>query len=254
MAERLFAHIEQRFKEEHEVSRLGRRLQEWRSEHRPLARFEDVDSLIRYFRDPSVSYEPKDEIAGILCALSPEDELANLLLFKLYIPGLIAKRRALFGRGLTQDELDATLVAGFLDRAAKTSLGTDMLSGRLLSSAREWVEREIDKRVRPQRDHEVPAPVDELFAEMRDPTDIADQVVSKAAAIDVVRRALNQGAIAKDQAAVLWAADVEGLSRKDVAARIGIAEGAARVRLHRARARLRAWLEGDHDTDRSENL
>ncbi|MGQ0668290.1 MAG: hypothetical protein ACT4PO_01215 [Actinomycetota bacterium] len=158
MAERLFADIERGFKEEHEASRLGRHLRTWRSEHPPLARFEDMDALVGFFRDRSISYAPKDEIAGILCALSPDDELAKLLLLKLYLPGLIAKRRALFGRGMTQDELDATLVAAFLDRAAKTHLGTEMLSGRLLGAARERVEREIGERIEPQREHGVPRP------------------------------------------------------------------------------------------------
>jgi hypothetical protein len=255
MAERLLADIERRFDSEQQASRLGRRFQEWRSEHPPFEPFESIDDLLGFFRDRSIPYAPKDEIAGILCALSPGDELANLLLLKLYVPGLIAKRRALFGRGLSRDELDATLVAGFLDRAAKTRLGTEMLSGRLLGAARERVEREIVKRIGPQRDHEVPAAVDEVFAEARVPTDIEEEVVSKAAAVDLIRRALNEGVIGKGQAAALWAADVEDLTVREVAARVGIGEGAAKVRMHRARRRLEQWLrESRRDTDSSENL
>lgn len=36
----------------------------------------------------------EDEIAGILCALSPDDELAMLLLLKLHLPAFITKRQA----------------------------------------------------------------------------------------------------------------------------------------------------------------
>jgi len=74
MAERLFADIERRFEAERRASRLGRRFRNWRAEHTPLERFESLDDLVGFFRDPSITYEPKDEIAGILCGHSPDDE------------------------------------------------------------------------------------------------------------------------------------------------------------------------------------
>lgn len=241
MAERLFASIERRFEAERGASRLGRRYQEWRSEHPDLERFEDADTLMGFFRDPSIPYRPKDEIAGILCALSPDDELAELLLLKLYVPGLIARRRALFGRGLTQDELDAALVAGFLGRATKTHLGTEMLSGRLLAAARDRARREIKQRVRLLA-REASTPVDPVFAYARDAADAVEEAMSKVAAAELIRKALTDGVISKEQAEILWATDVEKLQVKEAAARFGVADGAARVRLHRARARLRLWL------------
>lgn len=232
--EKLFADIERRFEAEQQAYRLGRRFQEWRSQHPSLERFQNVDELLDFFRDRSIPYAPKDKLAGILCSLSPEDELAELLLVKLYIPGLIAKRRGLFGYGLTQDELDSALVAGFLGRAAKTELGTEMLSGRLLTAARDRARQEIDKRA-DLLAHEHPTAVDEVFASAPEEPAVGEE------AADLIRRALTEGALRRDQAEVLWAADVEGLSGKEAAARFGIAEGAARVRVHRARARLTYW-------------
>lgn len=240
MAERLFGDIERRFEAEHGASRLSRRFQKWRSEHLPLEPFKSIDDLLGFFRDRSILYAPKDEIAGILCALSPDDELAKLLLLKLYIPGLIAKRRALFGRGLAQDELDATLVAGFLDRAAKTHLGTEMLSGRLLAAARGRLEREIKKTAKSLA-REAPTPVDPVTASARAAAEAAEEAMSKVAAAELITKALTHGVLNKEQAAVLWAVDVEGLSSKDAAAKFSITDGAARVRLHRARGRLGRW-------------
>jgi len=237
MAERLFADIERSFEAEQRASRLGRRFQVWRSNHPPLAPFKDVEVLMGFFRDGSIPYEPKDEIAGILCALSPDDELAELLLVKLYVPGLIARRRALFGSGLTRDELDTALVAGFLGRAAKTQLGTEMLSGRLLSAARGRAQRDIDKRAELLK-HEAPVAVHEVFANAPDEPAVGEEAAA------LILKALTEGAIRRNQAEILWAADVEGLPGKEMAARFGIAEGAARVRLHRARARLNAWVRG----------
>ncbi|MGQ0668289.1 MAG: RNA polymerase sigma factor [Actinomycetota bacterium] len=79
--------------------------------------------------------------------------------------------------------------------------------------------------------------------------------MSQAAAIDFIREALNEGVIEEDQAAALWAADVQDLPIREVAARIGIGEGAAKVRLHRARKRLKLWLhESRRGRDSSENL
>jgi len=243
MAERMFADIERRFEAEQLSSRLGRRFQEWRSGHPPFERFEGLDDMLKFFRDRSIPYPPKDEIAGVLCALAVDDELAELLLLKLYVPGLIARRRGLFGYGLTQDELDAVLVAGFRDRAAKTELGTEMLSGRLLAAARDRARREIEKRA-DLLASELPTAEAGVFEDAGEVTDVAEEEESKAAAADLIRRALTEGVIGKEQAEILWATSVEDLPVRQAAARFGINDGAARVRLHRARAKLKPWIRG----------
>jgi hypothetical protein len=246
MPERLFLQIDERFTEEHEASRLGRRLREWSSEHPSLARFEDADALVRFFRDLSIDYEPKDPIAGILCVLSRNDELAQILLLKLYLPGLISKRSRwkLDGRGLTRDEVDAALVAGLLDRAAKAQLGaTEKLSGRLVGAGGNRARTEIRERTRPptrrvRRAKSVrsdPAEVD----------DVADEASTREAAAELIDRAHAEGGIRRNDAEVLLARTVEQLSTRETAARFGISESAAKLRLHRARERLTRWLQAD---------
>lgn len=43
---------------------------------------------------------------------------------------------------------------------------------------------------------------------------------------------------------ILWLSDVEGRSAKEIAQLLGISEGAAKIRLHRARENLRLLLKG----------
>jgi RNA polymerase sigma-70 factor (ECF subfamily) len=43
---------------------------------------------------------------------------------------------------------------------------------------------------------------------------------------------------------VLWLADVEGRNLKEIAQVLGVSEGAAKIRLHRARKKLRVLLKG----------
>lgn len=241
MPERFFAEIERRFDGELRASRLGRRYQEWRSRHPSLAQFEDLDALGAFFRDRSKPYPPKDEIAGILCALSSDDELAELLLLKLYIPGLIAKRNRLLGYGLSQDELDSALVAGFRDRAARTDLGTEMLSGRLLSAARDRARREIKESAAISA-LEAPTAEDDVFEGAGEEADIAEEVSDKLTAADHIRGALAEGVVSKEQAEILWATSVEDLQVKQAARRFDITEKAAGVRLLRAREKLKPWL------------
>ena len=59
---------------------------------------------------------------------------------------------------------------------------------------------------------------------------------------EVLRGALD--ALAPDQRMVVVLKDVEGWSHNEIAEGLGITVGAAKVRLHRARRRLRSLLEG----------
>lgn len=254
--ERLLFEIDRRFKEEHEASRLGRRLREWGSDHPPLARFEDADSLVRFFRDRSIDYEPKDQIAGILCVLSRNDELAEILLLKLYFPGLISKRRRwkLDGRGLTRDEVDAALVAGLLDRAAKAQLeATEKLSGRLVAAGRNRARKEIRERTEsPTRRVRGAKSVRSDPVEVND---VADEASTREAAAKLINRAHAEGGIRQNDAKILLARSVEKLSTRETAARFGVSEVAAKVRVHRARERLTRWLQADQGArNRSEDL
>lgn len=241
MSERLFADIQRRFEAEQRTSRLGRRYQEWRSEHPPLEPFGDLDALVDFFRDQSNPYPAKDQIAGLLCALSSEDELAELLLLKLYVPGLIVKRRRLLGLGLTQDELDAALVAGFRGRAARTDLGTEMLSGRLLRAARGRAWREIEERADLYA-LEAPTADEEEFERAGAVADPAEEALGGNEASDLIQQAESGGALRPEHAEILRLIHVEELSNKEAAERIGVEPGTAGVRLFRARASLRRWL------------
>ena len=75
-------------------------------------------------------------------------------------------------------------------------------------------------------------------------TPAPDQVEQQAADSDELTRALEQ--LPEGQRVVVILKDVYGLSCREIAEEIGIEEGAVKVRLHRARKRLRETLdEGD---------
>lgn len=60
----------------------------------------------------------------------------------------------------------------------------------------------------------------------------------------VARTAAALGELSDDARRVVLLRDVEGLSTKEVATMLGVSEGAVKVRLHRAHARLRVLVSG----------
>lgn len=72
----------------------------------------------------------------------------------------------------------------------------------------------------------------------------ADSTESRVADLDHARRVADAIAILPaDARAVVMLRDVRGLSTKEAAAVLGISEGAVKVRLHRAHARLRELID-----------
>jgi len=80
--------------------------------------------------------------------------------------------------------------------------------------------------------------------------DIADPSADPAALLEdddlAARTALALGQLPEQARIVVLLRDVQGLSTKQAAQLLGISEGAVKVRLHRAHARLREWV-GHHE-------
>jgi RNA polymerase sigma-70 factor (ECF subfamily) len=73
----------------------------------------------------------------------------------------------------------------------------------------------------------------------------ADDVETSVAGRDAARRAASAIAeLPEDARAVVVLRDVQGLTTKEAAKVLGISEGAVKVRLHRAHARLRELIDG----------
>jgi RNA polymerase sigma-70 factor, ECF subfamily len=83
------------------------------------------------------------------------------------------------------------------------------------------------------------------FGEILDEEDLdvplPDMAADRAAHRDELERAL--ASLSTGQRTVLWLKDVYGLSCREIGDELGIEEGAVKVRLHRARKRLRERLE-----------
>lgn len=237
-----FDYIKTEFETELEASRLRRRFRAWMAQHPALQRFEDLDALIAFQWDRSISSPPRNEIALVLCSLAGDDPAAKLLLLRLYVPGLARRWSELRKNVLPEDEVGAELVTGFLIRATKTDLGPEDLSNRLLGAARDRVREAIKKRLRQLASEFATADAAALEAAAEQVPDAAEEALASTEGPDLLRQAEAEGALGRDHVEILRLMVVEHLTDKEAAKRIGIRPGAARTRKTRATAMLRDWL------------
>lgn len=238
-----FDYIETEFEVELEASRLRRRFLAWKAEHPPLQRFEDIGALTAFQWDRSIPSQARNGIALVLCSLAGDDQAAKLLLLRLYVPGLTRHWSELRKNVLPEEEVAAELVTGFLIRATKTDLGPENLSNRLLGAARDRVGDAIEKRLRQLASEFATADEAELEAAAEQVADPALEALASSEAPDLLSRAEAEGALGRDHVEILRLMVLEHLTDKEAGERIGKGPGTARVRLSRAKAKLRDWLK-----------
>jgi DNA-directed RNA polymerase specialized sigma24 family protein len=237
-----FDYINAEFETELEASRLRRRFRAWQAEGRPLQRFENLDALIAFQRDRSIPSPARNEIALVLCSLAGDDEAAKLLLLRLYVPGLTRRWFELRKNVLPEDEVAAELVTGFLIRATKTHLGSENLSERLLGAAKDRVREAIKKRLTQLASEFATADQTALEAAAQPVADAAEEALASTEATDLLRQAAADGTLGRDHVEILQLMELEHLTDKEAAERIGIRPGTARVRRSRAIGIMRDWL------------
>jgi hypothetical protein len=180
-----------------------------------------------FFFDRSIPYPPKNEIAFVLCSLASDDPPARLLLLRLYLPGLSSRWLKFRAGGLPQDELEAELVAGFLERATKTHLGAERLTARLLDAARDRARQAIGERLKRLASEFATAEEAAFEAAGGEVTDAAEEVLGSTEASDLLRRAVAEGVLEKEHAEILWLTSVEDLTIEQAARRVGSTKTAA---------------------------
>lgn len=209
---------------------LGDGLLRWRTRHEELRSFDHPDELITLARAANDEHrESKDLALAALCVEGARgDGDAAVLLVWLMLPSLLLVRRRLATRsGLDADELDAELLAGLWEAAARVRPGAPYVAKRLVDGARHRafaaIRREEDWMGRI-------APLQGEIGESQTVAADAGDLLSAAVAVGVI----------SDVDADLFRASRAAIPR--LRSRLGISGTAVRSRRLRAKRRLLDWL------------
>jgi hypothetical protein len=145
-------------------------------------------------------------------------------------PGLLLLRRRLAARGgLDGDDLDAELVAGVWESAARVGPETRYVAKRLLDSARR-------RALRAVRNEEAwVGRIERLQGNIGESAEVAEAGET----LDVLSEAVAAGVISRVEVELFRASRV---AIPELRSRLGISESAARSRRLRAKRRLLDWL------------
>jgi hypothetical protein len=211
---------------------LDEALRRWRARHEDLRNFEHPDDLITFVRESEGDpHEFKDVVLAVLSAEGVRgDDDAALLLVWLMFPGLLLLRRRLTARGgLDGDDLDAELLAGVWESAARVRSETRYVAKRLLDGARRRALAAI------RREEDWIGRIDRLQGDIGESAEVDDAEE----ALDVLSEAVAAGVISQVEVELFRASRV---AIPELRARLGISESAARSRRLRAKRRLLDWL------------
>jgi len=208
-------------------------LRRWRTRHDELLSLDHPDDLIRLARAAhDEGRESKDRVLAALCVEGVRgDDDAAVLLVWLMLPSLLLVRRSLAARSaLDTDELDAELLAGLWEAAARVRPGAPYVAKRLVDGARHRAfaatrrEEDWTGRIAPLRGE-----IGELQTVPADDGEVRD-VLSEAVAAGVI----------SEVEAELFRAPRAAVPR--LRSHLGISESAARSRRLRAKRHLLDWL------------
>ena len=197
-------------------------------------RYGHPDDLIRLARAHWESQESKDVVLATLCAegVGGDDDAAVLLMW-LMLPSLFLVRRHLAARSeIAPDELDAELLAGLWEAAARVRPGAPYVAKRLTDGARH---RAFAAIRREENWIGRMAPLGGEIEESRTLLTDAGEVP------DVLAVAVGAGVISEADAELFRASRA---AIPQLRSRLGISENAVRSRRLRARRRLLERLAG----------
>jgi hypothetical protein len=208
-------------------------LRRWRTRHDELPSLDHPDDLIRLARATHDERRgSKDRVLAALCVESVRgDDDAAVLLVWLMLPSLLLVRRSLTARSaLDTDELDAELLAGLWEAAARVRPGAPYVAKRLVDGARHRAFAAI------RREEDWTGRIAPLQGEIEE----SQSVPADAGEVrDVFAEAVAAGVISAIEADLFRASRA---AAPRVWSHLGISESAARSRRFRARRRLLDWL------------
>lgn len=209
-------------------------LRRWRARHVELMRYGHPDDLIRLSRAHGENQESKDVVLATLCAegVGGDDDAAVMLMW-LMLPSLLLARRQLAARSaFDPDELDAELLAGLWEAAARVRPGAPFVAKRLIDGARHGAFAAI------RREENWISRIAPLGGEIEE----SRTLLTDAGEVPDILPAAVAASVISEVDAELFRASRSAIPQ--LRSRLGISENAVRSRRLRARRRLLEWLAG----------
>lgn len=239
----VFGAIEERFQADRRRGVLDAALDRWRARHPCLLLAANIEGLVHMCRSRAKQIKEAALIALCQEAAGGEEE-ARLTLAWLLLPALLRSARSLGATTtLELDDLYGEMLLGFFSEVPKVGPGDRNIAGRLLNRAT-WRAREASLGALERDAHEIP-----VAEQAEDGSAAAEGWESQAEwralgwglleAADIVRRAVMQGLITRQEAEILMA---DRRKSTELCGRWDISAYAFQCRRRRVRARLGAWF------------
>lgn len=223
--------------------RLRLELRAWASREAVLARFETPDRLIGFLWDKRASSEEKDRVLLALLRLARRESSASRLVLQAMLPGLKTLAAAMLRRhpehrdpALEREELWQVLFVEILERIKTYPLERrpGSVAANLILDVKHAVLAEAQRARAAAGELPLDAPLepDEQALRSRPGVDVEEPL----------RRAVAAKAITAADAELLLLVEVDGVTLRDAARRVGLSYNLARIRIQRARKRLLMFL------------
>lgn len=224
-------------------SRLRLELRGWAAQEPSLARFEAPDRLLGFLWDRRAPSEEKDRVLLALLRRARTEELASRLVLQAMLPGLKTLAAAMLRRhpehgdpALDREELWQVLFVEMLQRIKTYPL--ERRPGSVAANLVLDVKHAVLAEAQTARVAAGELPLDE-------PLEPDEQALRVRPGVDVeepLRRAVQAKAITAADAELLLLVDVDGVTLREAAGRVGLSYNLARIRVQRARKRLLMFL------------
>jgi DNA-directed RNA polymerase specialized sigma24 family protein len=228
--------------------RLRLELRAWAAHEAVLARFASPDRLIGFLWDKRAASGEKDRVLLALLRVARQESSASRVVLQAMLPGLKTLAAAMLKRhpdhgspALEREELWQVLFVAMLERIKTYPL--ERRPGSVAANLILDVKHAVLAEAQRARAAAGELPLDE-------PLEPDEQALRSRPGVDVeepLRRAVQAKAITAAAAELLLLVDVDGVSLREAAGRLGLSYNLARIRRQRARKRLlmfpRPWTQ-----------
>ena len=223
--------------------RLGMEIRRWKVAEPALARFAGPERVIAFLWDRNASPVEKDRVLAALLRLARTESLAARMVLQAMLPGLKTLAAVFLKRGadtesepaLERSELWQVLFLAMLERIRTYPLARRprKIAANLVLDVKHVTLADLQRT----RSGYQELPRDEPLE-----VPAGSSALAAADVEEPMRRAVAAGAISAADAELLLQVDVDGVSLREAAERLGISYNAAKHRRQKARRRLVMFL------------